>query len=302
MTRRKYIGRRPWTRGEIAKLRKLYPNTSTKKLAAKMDRTICAIYERAQILGIKKSAKYLAGPDACRLRRGDNVGAAYRFQKGQVPFNKGKKGWQAGGRSAETRFKKGHFPANRDPDFYVLGALRENSEGYIDMRVSFEPGSRGWRALHLILWEDAHGPLPKGHVLAFKDRDKLNVDLDNLELISRADNMRRNSIHNLPQPLKSAIQLLGQLKRRINEKQIEDLRNHLFATLEDLRDKDKPMEIDRAKAVAGVAQVIVDSARVECEYIKLTGQQGSGFIPAIEDKPAAPGVLQPRLIRGKAQA
>jgi hypothetical protein len=80
---------------------------------------------------------------------------------------------------------------------------------------------------------------------------------------------------------------------------IEDLRDHLFATLAGLRDTEKPMEIERAKAVAEVAKVIVDSAKVECEHMKLTGTNGSGFIP-LEDKtekPAVPG--QPRLVRGK---
>ena len=31
---------------------------------------------------------------------------------------------------------------------------------------------------------------------------------------------------------------------------IEDLRNHLFATIENLLDEDKPLYLDRAKAVA----------------------------------------------------
>ena len=119
----------------------------------------------------------------------------------------------------ETRFKKGHFPANRDPDFYVIGALRINTDGYIDMRTSFEPGARGWTALHRVLWEDAHGPVRKGFCLRFRDRDSLNVELTNLELISRKDNMLRNTVHNLPAPLVGAINMLGQLKRRIREKQ-----------------------------------------------------------------------------------
>lgn len=81
---------------------------------------------------------------------------------------------------------------------------------------------------------------------------------------------------------------------------IEDLRNHLFATLEDLRDKDKPMDIARAKAIANVAAAIVNSAKVENEYMKLTGGKGSGFIPAREQIPGTP--TAPRLVKGSAQA
>jgi len=61
---------------------------------------------------------------------------------------------------------------------------------------------------------------------------------------------------------------------------IEDLRNHLFATLEALQDEDKPMEVDRAKTIADVAQVIVNSAKIEVDFIRATGRsQGTGFIP-----------------------
>jgi hypothetical protein len=64
---------------------------------------------------------------------------------------------------------------------------------------------------------------------------------------------------------------------------IDDLRNHLFATLEALQDDEKPMDIARAKAVADVASVIVDSAKVEVDFVKATGAvNGTGFIPDVE--------------------
>jgi hypothetical protein len=64
---------------------------------------------------------------------------------------------------------------------------------------------------------------------------------------------------------------------------IDDLRNHLFATLEALQDEEKPMDIARAKAVADVARVIVDSAKVEVDFVKATGSvNGTGFIPDVE--------------------
>ena len=53
---------------------------------------------------------------------------------------------------------------------------------------------------------------------------------------------------------------------------LQDLRDHLFATLEALSDTEKPMEIERAKAVCSTAQAIIDSARVEVKYMEVTGQ------------------------------
>lgn len=75
---------------------------------------------------------------------------------------------------------------------------------------------------------------------------------------------------------------------------IEDLRNHLFATLEDLRDKEQPLDIERAKAIVGVAQVIVDSAKAENEFMKITGSDGSGFIPDVSKQIS--GAVQPQLL------
>lgn len=60
---------------------------------------------------------------------------------------------------------------------------------------------------------------------------------------------------------------------------IEDLRNHLFETLEALKDKENPMPIDRAQAIANVSQAI-NSAKVEVEFIKASGGAfATGFIP-----------------------
>jgi len=60
---------------------------------------------------------------------------------------------------------------------------------------------------------------------------------------------------------------------------IEDLRNHLFAALEALSDTENPMDLDRAKAICEVGQVIINSAKVEVEFINKVGGVGTNFIP-----------------------
>lgn len=70
---------------------------------------------------------------------------------------------------------------------------------------------------------------------------------------------------------------------------IEDLRNHLFAALEGLADPEKPMEIERAKAIADVGRVIVDSAKAEIQFLQATGQKrGTGFIALPAGAPEQP--------------
>lgn len=62
---------------------------------------------------------------------------------------------------------------------------------------------------------------------------------------------------------------------------IEDLRNHLFAALDGLADPKQPMEVERARAIADVARVIVDSAKAEIQLLHATGARRAGteFMP-----------------------
>lgn len=106
-----------------------------------------------------------------------------QFKKGHEPWNKGKKGLACGGK--ETQFKKGHKPWNYQP----VGAERVNSYGYVDIKVA-DPNK--WKGKHILLWEEARGPVPEGHVVIFGDGDKQNFDLANLILVSRAQLARLN--------------------------------------------------------------------------------------------------------------
>jgi hypothetical protein len=69
---------------------------------------------------------------------------------------------------------------------------------------------------------------------------------------------------------------------------IEDLRNHLFEQLERLQDDEKmknPLalerELKRSAAISDVAQVIVNTAKAETDFLKVTGSTSGGteFIP-----------------------
>lgn len=59
---------------------------------------------------------------------------------------------------------------------------------------------------------------------------------------------------------------------------IVELRNLMFSTIRDLRAG--AIDIDKAKAINETAQVIVNSAKVEVDHMKVAGGNGSGFIGA----------------------
>lgn len=72
--------------------------------------------------------------------------------------------------------------------------------------------------MHLIVWEEANGPLPRGYAVTFVNGDKRDIQIGNLALISRRDLMARNTVHNLPEPLAKTVQLLGALNRQIRRR------------------------------------------------------------------------------------
>jgi hypothetical protein len=167
-----------WTDDEVALLRSLYADTPGVEIAKRLGVALHVVYGKAAKLGLEKSESYLASPAACRLRRGDEVGKAFRFEKGHVPANKGKRGQPSVGRMSETQFKKGQLPRNYMP----LGSERLSKEGYLQRKMT-ETGypPRDWVAVHVLLWREHHGEIPPGHRLSFKDGDKTHVSIDNLD-------------------------------------------------------------------------------------------------------------------------
>lgn len=65
---------------------------------------------------------------------------------------------------------------------------------------------------------------------------------------------------------------------------ITDLRDHLFETIELLKDEEnKSMTVDKAKAIADISQVIINTAKLEIDFIRATDQmeglvKTTGFI------------------------
>jgi hypothetical protein len=52
---------------------------------------------------------------------------------------------------------------------------------------------------------------------------------------------------------------------------INDLRNHLFEVIEMLKDDEQnSMTIEKAKAIVDVSQAIINTAKVEVDYIRAT--------------------------------
>ncbi|MEI7446592.1 MAG: hypothetical protein WCK28_17010 [Burkholderiales bacterium] len=73
------------------------------------------------------------------------------------------------------------------------------------------------------------------------------------------------------------------------KKNVDDLRDALFATIEGLRSG--TMDIERARAISEVAQTIVNTAKVEVEAAKLAGVDSApAFLDGARDVTPPPGI------------
>jgi len=205
-----------WSEAEERMLIARYPDEPTQELADELGLQLHQLYAKARRLGLSKSEAFYQSEPSGRLN--GTQGAARRFTKGLVPWNKGLKGLPSPGRMAQTQFKTGNRPENWLP----IGSLRTTPDGYQQKKITdtgYPPVD--WKAVHVLLWEEHHGPVAINLCVCFKDGNKSHIVLENLELITRAERMRRNTIHRYPEELKSVIRAVSKLQRTIREAEHE---------------------------------------------------------------------------------
>lgn len=140
------------------------------------------------------------------------------FPKGNLPWNTGTKGMT--GPNSGT-FKKGDVPKNIKP----MGHERLcRKDGFVLIKVKERNPHTGcptrYKHKHVHVWEQHHGPVPVGMVVAFKDGDKLNCDPENLMLISRAELLRLNKrgYKDMPDELKPSVLAMAKLEVKMFER------------------------------------------------------------------------------------
>lgn len=179
------MGYKWWTKEEDAQLIELYKNNSTSDCANKMGKSFGAVKSRARALRLFKT------PEAIKE-------LAKRRNSGQ--------------------FTKKRLPHNTVLDGCISLRQDKNNHYYYHIRLSLS----AWKMLHVYMYELAHGAIPKGYIVVFKDQNTLNCTIENLELITREENMKRNTIHRYPEEIKTTIKMLSTLKKKIRQHEKQD--------------------------------------------------------------------------------
>lgn len=127
-------------------------------------------------------------------RNGWKTGRTGCFEKGHIPAPNAR---PHGPNS--TSFKKGNKPINYRP----VGSERTNVDGYREVKIA--DGMFQWRLKQRVVWEGRHGvKLKETDIIRFKDTNKLNCDIDNLEKFTRGEHaiLNRMDVNSYPEEVK----------------------------------------------------------------------------------------------------
>lgn len=213
--------KRKWTEQEINTLRALYPHQRTADLAQRLGIRLELVYRRASMLGLRKSAEFAASDKSGRIFKGGTLGQLTQFAPGQKPWNAGTH-YVAGGRSAETRFKPGQMPHTTLPIGSYRILTEKTGRKHLERKTSDAKGAnhKRWTPVSRLVWEAAHGPVPKGSVVVFKPGRYScvleQITLDSIECITRAENAKRNHPNSSNPELARLVQLKGAITRQVN--------------------------------------------------------------------------------------
>ena len=191
----------------------LYPHHSTKYIAELLGVSISKVYNTAWDAKVKKSAEYMLTPESGRIIE---PSVANQFKPGHTPHNKGKQiSAEIYEKVAPTMFKKGNKPHNTKPNGTIN--IRADKSGRLYQYIKIKDCQ--WELLQRHVWTQANGEIPPGSVVIFLDGNYLNCELNNLQVISRRENMARNTIQRYPAELQEVMKLTSKLKRKTNGKQ-----------------------------------------------------------------------------------
>lgn len=108
---------------------------------------------------------------------------AHTYPKGHEPWNKGRKGLHL---SPATEFKDGHTKRAHSP----VGTTRIRKDKAGNLRAWIKCEDKSWLPRAQLVWTKVHGAIPDGSVVHHIDRDSLNDDIWNLELVTRAEHWK----------------------------------------------------------------------------------------------------------------
>lgn len=192
-----------WTPELVDFLKQNNEGKTAKEVAELINKTFNKSLNAEQIKNVRNRLKIKSGLTG-------------HFPKGHIPYNRGKKGLRIPG-SEKGWFKKGSKPWN----YAKVGDEAWTTDGYLKVKIA-EPDK--WEYKHILEWEKHNGPRPEGFLIIFKNGNRSDCTIDNLVLVSKAENaiMNHEGLRSEVSELTNTGILLARLKHTISTKEKEE--------------------------------------------------------------------------------
>jgi hypothetical protein len=212
--------KRKWTPEEDQIMLERFSNTSNAALAEMLNRSYESVAQHGNVMGLKKTEEYKQYAGRFSVK---NENRRHRFLKGHAPYNKGQKMYkfctpEAIERMKSTQFKKGHIPAS----------TKYNYQPYLYERMKNGYKERVWmiqyngRRISYLSYLCKHNGIDLSGRIPRLTRELLPGEIpkfEDIEIITRAENMVKNSLHfNYPPEVVKTILMIGKLQRQINKR------------------------------------------------------------------------------------
>lgn len=158
-----------WTAEQIAFIEEAYRSHSRREVHAMVNDRFGLAVRLSQVVAAIKNRRMQSGRTGHFSGPGWNAGT-----KGLMKPNSGS--FQPGRAASEAR------------NYLPIGSTRITKDGYLERKITDDPSlvpARRWEFEHRLIWKEAHGEIPAGHVIVFLDGNPSNLELENLRCVSR---------------------------------------------------------------------------------------------------------------------
>jgi hypothetical protein len=187
---------RLFTHSQIEFIKEKYMKYQPAKVAQMLNKTCNGNFTESQIKSFVHN-------------HGINCGRTGLFEKGITPWNTGTKGIM---KPNKTSFKKGQTPVNHRP----VGSERVTRDGYREIKVA-EPNK--WDLLARYNWSQLHGSENMPDNLRFKDGNRMNCDISNLEPVTNSEHIRLTQLgyNQMPDEIKPVIVNIAKVEAKAHQ-------------------------------------------------------------------------------------
>lgn len=205
-----------WDDEKTQKLITDFPDRKTEDIALEFGFSYSSVSNKAYSLGLKKTDEFMR-ENANRFL--GTTGIEHRYSKGHTPANKGKKmPSELKERIKHTFFQTGQLPANTKHFGKPYLYERKRKNGYVE-RIWWIQEAPGKRSAYLAFLCRQNGIDLTGK----KPRLKPGFDhsrpptMDDILIVTNAENLQQNSIYRFPEEVVSLIKTRAYLTRQINK-------------------------------------------------------------------------------------